>query len=89
MWCNAGTPTWRIERTHMKFPCYTTRTGIKIGSRYDPPPSPPPMSKDEFDLQTALLNKPERNIIEEALVVLGAAVLVSIFVVTIIKIWSL
>lgn len=73
----------------MKFPCYTTRTGIKIGSRYDPPPSPPPMSKDEFDLQTALLNKPERNIIEEALVVLGAAVLVSIFVVTIIKIWSL
>ena len=73
----------------MKFPCYTTRTGIKIGSRYDPPPSPPPMSKDEFDLQTALLNRPERSIIEEALVVLGAAVLVSIFVVTIIKIWSL
>ena len=73
----------------MKFPCYTTRTGIQIGSRYDPPPPTIPMSQDEFDLQTALLRKPDRNIVEEALVVLGAIVLVAIFVLTLFKIWRM
>ena len=71
----------------MKFPCYTTRTGIKIGSRYDPPPQAPAMSRDEFDLQTALLNKPERSIVEELLVAIGAIVLAGIFVLIFIKIW--
>lgn len=73
----------------MKFPCYTTRTGIQIGSRYDPPPPTIPMSQDEFDLQTALLRKPDRNLVEEALVVLGAIVLVAIFVLTLFKIWRM
>lgn len=73
----------------MKFPCYTTRTGIQIGSRYDPPPPIIPMSQDEFDLQTALLRKPDRNLVEEALVVLGAIVLVAIFVLTLFNIWSM
>lgn len=71
----------------MKFPCYTTRTGIQIGSRYDPPPPAIQMSQDEFDLQTALLHKPERSLLEEALVVLGAIVLAGIFVLTVIKLW--
>ena len=73
----------------MKFPCYTTRTGIQIGCRYDPPPPVIKMSSDEFDLQTALLRKPERNLLEEALVVLGAIVLAAIFLVTIFKIWRM
>lgn len=77
------------RKDHMKFPCYTTRTGIQIGSRYDPPPPTIPMSQDEFDLQTALLRKPDRNIVEEALVVLGAIVLVAIFVLTLFKIWRM
>ena len=73
----------------MKFPCYTTRTGIQIGSRYDPPPPAIPMSQDEFDLQAALLRKPDRNLVEEALVVLGAIVLAAIFVLTLFNIWSM
>lgn len=73
----------------MKFPCYTTRTGIQIGSRYDPPPPIIPMSSDELDLQTALLRKPDRNLVEEALVVLGAIVLAAIFVLTLFNIWSM
>jgi hypothetical protein len=71
----------------MKVPCYTTRTGIQIGSRYDPPPPVIEMSRDEFDLQTALLNKPERSILEEILVAFGAAALALIFVLTLIKMW--
>ena len=77
------------RKVHMKFPCYTTRTGIQIGSRYDPPPPTIPMSQDEFDLQTALLRKPDRNLVEEALVVLGAIVLAAIFVLTLFNIWSM
>jgi hypothetical protein len=73
----------------MKFPCYTTRTGIQIGSRYDPPPPTIPMSSDELDLQAALLRKPDRNLVEEALVVLGAIVLAAIFVLTLFNIWSM
>jgi hypothetical protein len=73
----------------MKFPCYTTRTGIQIGSRYDPPPPTIPMSSDELDLQTALLRKSDRNLVEEALVVLGAIVLAAIFVLTLFNIWSM
>ncbi len=64
----------------MNYPCYTTRTGIKIGSRYTPPHKAPEMSRDELDLQAALLGNNERNILEELLVVLGAAVLALIFV---------
>lgn len=71
----------------MNYPCYTTRTGIKIGSRYTPPHKAPEMSRDELDLQAALLGKNERNILEELLVVFGAAVFALIFVGVLIKMW--
>lgn len=71
----------------MNYPCYTTRTGLKIGSRYTPPHKAPDMSQDELELQAALLGDNKRNILEEIMVVLGAAVLALIFVAVIIKMW--
>lgn len=40
----------------MKYPCYTTRTGIRIGSAYVPPVRE--MTYEEIEMQSVLLGKP-------------------------------
>ncbi len=40
----------------MKYPCYTTRTGIRIGSAYVPPVRT--MTYEEIEMQSVLLGKP-------------------------------
>ncbi len=42
----------------MKYPCYTTRTGIRIGSAYVPPVRE--MTYEEIEMQSVLLGKPRR-----------------------------
>lgn len=51
---------------NVRFPCYTTKTGIRIGCAYQPPVRQ--LSYDEIKIQSALLGKNERHLS------LGAAV---------------
>ena len=44
----------------MKYPCYTTHTGIKIGSAYVPPVRP--MTYEEIEMQSVLLGRPRSRL---------------------------
>lgn len=69
----------------MTFPCYTTRTGIRIGSRYDPPRISHEITQEEFDIQSVLLGDARRDWLTELLVVLGAAFMALLLVGTVVK----
>ena len=44
----------------MKYPCYTTKTGIRIGSAYVPPVRQ--MTNEEIGVQSVLLGKPRPRV---------------------------
>ena len=44
----------------MKYPCYTTKTGLKIGCRYEKPIRQ--LTHDEVLLQSVLLGSPRRTL---------------------------
>lgn len=67
----------------MKFPCYTTRTGIRIGSRYDPPLTTHEITQEEYDIQSVLLGDKKHDWLTELLVAVGALLMVSLLVTTV------
>ena len=60
----------------MKTPCYTTKTGLKIGSAYIPPVRS--MTYQECEWQAVLLNKPRRVLSLKASAFLGLTLAVAL-----------
>jgi hypothetical protein len=61
----------------MKYPCYTTRTGIRIGSAYQPPMRS--LTRDEEMVQSAFIVKKTKTLSLKAtaFICLGLAVAVA------------